>query len=481
MAAAAVTNPHSVAVHVGHSTVWAASGEQVFECAADLRSDSSVSGVVEMSPLVFVDDDYVDVDDRIRPTVLALADLFERVVRGCGVPGPDRVYLTHPSHWGHRRRNQFLDAARRVASDVMLVPMAVAVARSRRSQWRDRCVVVEQRPTEVAVSVVEECGDELRITFSRVAANRELMSLVASVGAISRRDAMMVVGMQSRRTAALLDADVPGSSVRGGIRAVDESELVTAVIDPRLRPIPAAGVDDRVLREEWQARVADVAVRPEPADIGPATTRSRRRRAVLAGVLTLVAVAVVGLTIRTAGIEKSNSALDKPISTIRQTGIPESGPPVEEPGAAPTSLAAGQVRVGEVEAVFPSGWRFIPKSAEPGRTDAVPPTGTDRKIVIVETALRPGSTVDEVHDSLHQQFSAFEDPLRFGEFAVVGGADGRRTATYVEFPDNYSEVRWRVYVEGGFQISVGCQYLLDEWDAVAADCRRVWETVHVVE
>ena len=56
-------------------------------------------------------------------------------------------------------------------------------------------------------------------------------------------------------------------------------------------------------------------------------------------------------------------------------------------------------------------------------------------------------------------------------------AAGKRAVVYVEFPDDFSEVRWHVYVDNGRQVSIGCQYLIGEWGSLEADCLRMWQSV----
>jgi type VII secretion-associated protein (TIGR03931 family) len=107
----------------------------------------------------------------------------------------------------------------------------------------------------------------------------------------------------------------------------------------------------------------------------------------------------------------------------------------------------------------------------------VPGSGADRKIVVIEKRLAEGVGFDSVEAVLRQQFSTFEDPLRFAEFAVLDDAAGKRAVVYVEFPDDFSEVRWHVYVDNGRQVSIGCQYLVGEWGSLEADCLRMWQSV----
>lgn len=112
--------------------------------------------------------------------------------------------------------------------------------------------------------------------------------------------------------------------------------------------------------------------------------------------------------------------------------------------------------------------------------DLIPPSGNDRKIVIVEKELRAGVEFDAVEVDLREQLAAIEDPLRFGNLESAVATDGRKVLLYSEFPDGYSEVRWQVFVERGTQVSIGCQYIVGEWDALEPECIQIVESLSYV-
>ncbi|MFZ2177835.1 MAG: type VII secretion-associated protein, partial [Rhodococcus sp. (in: high G+C Gram-positive bacteria)] len=64
-------------------------------------------------------------------------------------------------------------------------------------------------------------------------------------------------------------------------------------------------------------------------------------------------------------------------------------------------------------------------------------------------------------------------PDLFGglERDVVFG--GRPGISYNEFPDESSSVKWHVLVERDLQVSVGCQFLSGEWDAIEGVCAEM--------
>ncbi len=96
----------SVSLHWGPSNIWVVSGEREFCCSADLRRETASGPGTGENAIDFVDDDYVDVDGRIVPTVLELARLISRAMDGCGIVDVDILYLSHPSDCGAPRRRR---------------------------------------------------------------------------------------------------------------------------------------------------------------------------------------------------------------------------------------------------------------------------------------------------------------------------------------------------------------------------------------
>ncbi len=51
---------------------------------------------------------------------------------------------------------------------------------------------------------------------------------------------------------------------------------------------------------------------------------------------------------------------------------------------------------------------------------------------------------------------------------------------YTEVPEEFSTVRWFVLVDRGWQIAVGCQFLVGgEWPGIGKECEQAVHTVAV--
>ncbi|MER2221429.1 MAG: type VII secretion-associated protein, partial [Rhodococcus sp. (in: high G+C Gram-positive bacteria)] len=223
----------SVSLHWGASNIWVVSGQREFCCSADLRRETASGLGTGENAIDFVDDDYVDVDGRIVPTVLELARLISRAMDGCGIVDVDILYLSHPSDWGAPRRRRLLDAARRVAHDVVLVPTSVAAARSAHTAWRSRCVVLELRGGTVVASVVGEVDGELRIDGAQSSAIADVAGLFSAIGDLSVRDAVVLVGPRSHAVAASLERGSTNVHGHASIRILDESRVASSLVDPQ--------------------------------------------------------------------------------------------------------------------------------------------------------------------------------------------------------------------------------------------------------
>ncbi|MBP2521867.1 hypothetical protein [Rhodococcus sp. PvP104] len=210
------------------------SGQREFCCSADLRREpASGPGAAGENAIDYIDDDYVDVDGRVVPTVLEVARLISSAMDGCGIVGADILHLSHPSDWGAPRRRRLLDAARRVAYDVVLVPTSIAAARSAHTAWRSRCVVLELRGGTVVASVVAEVDGELRIDGTQSSEIADVAGLFSAIGDLSVRDAVVLVGPSSHAVAASLERGATNVHGHASIRILDESRVAASLVDPQ--------------------------------------------------------------------------------------------------------------------------------------------------------------------------------------------------------------------------------------------------------
>ncbi|OYD68996.1 type VII secretion-associated protein [Rhodococcus sp. OK302] len=473
----------SVSVHIGTSNAWSATAQREFCCRADIEGDSrDHSRFGGVNPLDYIDDDYIEFGGRITSTVLELVTLISHAVQGCGLSDADVLYLSYPSEWGHARKGRLLVAARQVGHDVVLVPSAIAVARSMRSVWRSRCIVVEIRSGDAVVSCLRDFDGDVTVMSTRRGRLAELPDLFAEFDELTGRDTVVVVGRQSHSVASSLERGSRSIHGYASVRVLDESRIVRSIVDPRVR-LDAVTAENSAGRAVDNSAFGDRWVPPSHI-VGPThpTRRSRRWWPVVTACAVVICALAAGVVIVSGrgGTEDANTAGGIEGTVVH--GLTADASPVDSPAttstlsrtsdALPTTTTV-PLELGRVRLDLPAGWSREPGRSTTGRTDIVPPSGTDRKIVIVEKELREGVEFDEVEGALRAQFTTLEDPSRFQDFESVVTVEGRKTVLYMEFPDGYSEVRWKVYVERGLQVSIGCQYLVGEWDMFESECGRV--------
>ncbi|MCJ0905087.1 type VII secretion-associated protein [Rhodococcus sp. ARC_M6] len=471
----------SVSVHIGTSNAWSATAQREFCCRADIGGNSrdhSRSGGV--NPLDYIGDDYIEFGGRITSTVLELVTLISHAVQGCGLSDADVLYLSYPSEWGNARKGRLLVAARQVGHDVVLVPSAIAIARSMRSVWRSRCIVVEIRSGDAVVSCLRDFDGDVTVMSTRRGRLAELPDLFAEFEELTGRDTVVVVGRQSHSVASSLERGSRSIHGYASVRVLDESRIVRSIVDPRVR-LDAVTAENSAGRAVDNSAFGDRWVPPSHV-VAPtgAARRSRRWWPVVTACAVVICVLAAGVVIASddGGIEGAST--EGGIEGTVVQGLTADASPVDSPAttsglsrtseAPPTSVP---LEMGRVRLDLPAGWSRESGRSTAGRTDIVPPSGADRKIVVVEKELREGVEFDDVEVALRAQFATLEDPSRFQDFESVVTAEGRKTVLYMEFPDGYSEVRWKVYVERGLQVSIGCQYLVGEWDMFESECGRV--------
>lgn len=474
----------SVSVHIGSFNVWSAAGQREFCCRVDVERDSPTQlPPVVVNPLDFIDDDYIDISGRITAVGVELVQLILQAVQGCGLADADVLYLSYPTEWGRTRKRRLLDAARRVGYDIVLVPAAVAIARSTHGNWRVRCIVVEIRAGDAVVSCVRDFDGDVTVMSTRRATLAELPAVFTEFGELTVRDSVVVVGRHAHSVASSLEGGSRSIHGYASVRVLDESRIVRSIVDPRVRlesvtaeSLAGRAVDNSAFGDRW-------VVPAQPGTTVVPSGHAHRWR--LAAGVVVVAVLAVAAGVATGRSTVEGTAVEARIMGAQavgtytvdesQAGIPAvtTVPTVTSPSTVPSAA----LQVGQVSLEFPVGWTPDTGEAPAGRTDVIPPAGRDRKIVVVEKELRAGVDFDDVVAVLREQSTALENPLRFGNFEPVVADDGRNILLYREFPDVYSEVRWHVFVERGMQVSIGCQYLVGDWDAFAAECGQIIESL----
>ncbi|MBC2643385.1 MULTISPECIES: type VII secretion-associated protein [unclassified Rhodococcus (in: high G+C Gram-positive bacteria)] len=475
MDAPAVTS--SVAIHLTESGIWS--------CAQGVTT-----AIREMTPLYFVDDEYIDVDGG----VLAVSDALTAVLRSAiGVDGESApiatAVLSCPSEWGSARRSVLSDAGARVAAGVVLVPVAVAAAESIATP-AGRWLVVESRTVGATASyVVGEVGG-YRVAEcehdSSVCADEGIEKWGAAVAELvirargdRRVDGILLTGIDdSREVPSMRDAVAASVEPAADIRVVTGEEIARAL---------ASGLPEAV-------GAPPVMAVPQANWLEPALQRSEQdgRRHVrptlfaVAAVLAVVVGAVLVFTLRgpDSGAESVRALDASAVPVAAPTPTTTFGLPRTTTTTTTATAAAGtDLEVGGLRVTLPGGWtqRVNGASAPSGaRVELVPSGGADRRIIITQNAVREGAGYDEVAATLAAKIAQRGRPGLFRELerdVVFGGRPG---ISYSEFPDESSAVRWHVLIERDLQVSVGCQFLTEEWESIESACEEVVRSLVIV-
>ncbi|MBJ8347466.1 type VII secretion-associated protein [Antrihabitans sp. YC2-6] len=449
MDAAAVTAV--VAVHLTEARVWA--------CSADHEWDGKVgvdeAVLVDAPPTWFVDSGNCAVDGQMIAVVDALSRLVRQAVREVHAAGtPDIAVLTFPSYWGSVRQRVIAAAARPHADEVELVSTALATgmafAEQRgRGPGRDHWVVVE-------------CG-LLGTTVTR------LRQVAGELESLSCERSLDLGSSELSDRAGDVAAEIAGLAGTDPIDAVlvaddgDNDELVaklqTAWRD-KVHLVPAQSIARRLARSERQPAAVPEAVPAVRASSWAIEEPPRNRPRVA-----FLAAGAIGLVVATV---------------VAVVALQH-----DSPEGAPQAKAVGQqIALGRVRVELPEGWRM--RRSDPAdasgssRLEIVATDEPDRRIIVIQTVLNAGSGYDRVVTDLAKQIADGGHSSKLGalEPDVVFG--GRRGIAYRESPDVYSQVRWHVIVDRDTQISVGCQSLVGDWEALAGECEELVAAMIVV-
>ncbi|GAF51009.1 hypothetical protein RW1_096_02140 [Rhodococcus wratislaviensis NBRC 100605] len=461
----------SVAIHLTESGMWS--------CAQGVTTAAH-----EMTPLCFVDDEYVDVDGGVRSVPDALAAVFRSVTDRAGNAAPiATAVLSYPTEWGSARRNVLSDAGARVAAATVLVPVAVAAAEGAAVSG-GRWLVLESRTVGATAGyVVGEVGGyrvvdcEHDPSLCAEEGIDEWATAIVELGARARGDrpvdGILLTGVgDSRERTSMRDAVIAAASPIADVRIVTGEEIAHAL---------ASSLD--AVADYPTAMTVPQANWLEPALQGSERGDRRGSRPTffaVAAVLAVVVGAVLVFTLREPGAgTESVRALDasaapaQPTPTLTRSSVPTTT----------TTTTAAALEAGGIRVTLPSGWKERPPAASSSsgsRLELVPAGGADRRIIITQNAVREGAGYDEVAATLAAKIAQRGRPELFGELerdVVFGGRPG---IAYSEFPDGSSVVRWHVLVERDLQVSVGCQFLAEEWESIENVCEEVVRSLVIV-
>ncbi|MCR5978756.1 type VII secretion-associated protein [Gordonia jinghuaiqii] len=393
---------------------------------------------------------------------------WQRVFAGLGLAASgDRarpMIVGHPSTWGHRRASSLADAGGRVP--VELVPRAVLIARSHADLTVQRCAVVETthipqppadpahpRPAVWDVQIVRRRPEGWTVERSGVIDHDTKAKGTQTVSA-DRSDPVgesVVSVVDDTVEAVFVDGDDP-AEVSSAIELIAAHAIAGRVV--------AVDRDLVVRHGRRTGGTADdaVPVTRDPATVAAATAGPRvawRDRRVLVGAAAMAALVVIGAT--AVGVWQRDTA----------------------PAAASSDVALGRAAM-----TVPSDWRQTEQDTPSDTTDdpttsrAVFVDADDgRRIIAVLTELRSGSTRESVATSLRNRIDQRGDAV-VTEFSAATRYAGRDVISYREAPASGGAIRWYVVVDGGLQLSIGCQAGTAA-EPVDAECAQAVRSIRV--
>lgn len=340
--------------------------------------------------------------------------VFVELCRSAG-PGP---VIGHPTTWGAPRLGVLRRALGDLGIEATLLPRAVLIAQSHADPTAGRVVVVETTHLPRQAPGIDHGWDVTRL----------------DVGPDGRRIIGSEVWTRDDRNA---DAGPATELVDDTVTAIfvdgDEPAEVAAALDwlaGRFATQRIVAVDRNLIaRHGIPVRLPEW-TDPEPLPPAP----SRRRRLVLAA--TGIAVAVITVLVVAGG-----------------------------GGPAPAAAEDRQLRVGEISVPVPAPWKQsdLPglNGGQAAREDAAARTVVadprdGRRLIVVTTPVRAGSTLESVAASLRSRIeqrgtavvAAFSASTRYGDREVI---------SYRETPVSGPAVHWYVQLAGDLQVSIGCQ------------------------
>jgi len=488
MVAAAVTGD-VLAMCVGPDAVWARRGTETVRVPAVATALGGDRLYGESAAAVAATSAAEAVFDRAGDDVRMQTGLLRYVAAVTGAAcDTGTVVVVHPSGWSPRRREMLCTAARHIARNAELVPVAVAAGQVVEVADSERCVVLEVAPRGVtAVALAAGRGGEPALgRLARVpdlgaddvdtdAGFDAVDALVGSVSGPIDPDVVIVTGVPGEPAGVGLCGRIRDRIGRG-IRVVPVAagEILAAIGDaPDGRepttasaPVPAAESTAHWLRD-----VRDPA--PEPSRWrhagGWAVAAAGLAAAAVVAWFVVVIAVPVGDTVAHGSADRSDGTAPPPGDAARQTA----------PGVARGADSSVTLDLGGIRVDLPSRWRVRDlRSVGAARVELLPDSGPDRRIVVVHSRLADGIDTAAVAATLAERAVERGDVIRDLDAATTFG--DRPVIAYTEVPDEYSMVRWSVIVEDGVQVAIGCQYLVDEWTGIRSECEQAVHTAVVV-
>ncbi|MBF6297599.1 type VII secretion-associated protein [Nocardia amamiensis] len=429
------------------------------------------------SAVQFIPADVIALPPRTPSVVDAMGAVFTSVLDNLRIATPcARITLVCPTEWGAGRRSVLEQAARRCTADVAFEDIAVrAVATDEGTSHSQRTLVLEFGLLTTTASTVirshhgvhiESCEHEPALALAEITPGAPgfdaLRALIDRLLDGRPVDVAQVVGVADTAKLDLLGAAIEqtvGTAV--AVRPVAGADLVRG---RNVEPSPREAAPAAPSHAEWMQPLRERAAAQQPG--------YRATGVALAGIAAVVVVALVVV----AAVILVNRDADTTTAAPSTEPAPTSA---AVPPASSTS-AADPETFGRISFRVPPGWR-VASTPESGRAriDLVPEDAARQRITLVQTPLAAGSGYEQVAAKLEAQIAQRPSGvLTDVKRDVVFG--GRSGLAYSERPGDGSTVRWHVLLEYGIQVSIGCQYAGDGWDALETQCANFGDSVRVI-
>ncbi|MEU7142972.1 type VII secretion-associated protein [Nocardia sp. NPDC046473] len=449
----------------------------------DLVVGESLTPPTQVSSAVqYVPAEAIALLPRVPAVVEGLTAVFAAVLENLRIAAPcERITLICPTEWGASRRSVVDQAARRFTTDVVFEDLAVrAVAADEGTSHSRRTLVLEFGAlTTTATAVIrshqgvhiESCEHQPALALAEVLPESPgftaLCALIDRVLDGQPADLAQTVGVTDAGKLDLLRAAVQqrcGASV--GLRALTGPELIRG---HQTEPMHQPEVPSILSQTEWMQPLRERAAAQRPPRSG------------LGYVGAAIAAVVVVAAVVVGGVVLLNRSDDTP-AAAPNTAVPSSSAPAPTTSAAAPTTAAGPETYGRIRFQVPDGWHIAsaPDATGKSRVDLSPDDGARLRVTVTQTPVAPGASYEQVAAKLETQMNqrpagVMSDLQR----DVVYG--GRSTLAYTERPGDGSTVRWHVLLEYGIQVSIGCQYIGNDWQSLSTTCEKFGSSVRVIQ
>ncbi|WP_006245185.1 type VII secretion-associated protein [Mycolicibacterium tusciae] len=364
-----------------------------------------------------IDDEIALLDDR----PVSVRDLWDEVMSAAAGSDVDIAVLVCPAWWSSARIDTVQQAARTVATDVVLLSRTAML---REGISADATIV--EIATDVAIVTVFE----------------KIVSVVPRQGVLDE-DVEAVVAALGAPAGVLVDAP----------KTVFGAELLASSVTDRMRVV---GVPVRIADDGWIRRAA-VAQRShaaaQPAEVAVRSSgrlRDRKTLAVLFGVMSTVVLCGGVAAVQNSGSDRVD---EMPMTLLVE---------------------------GRIGLMVPAAWTTQRITSGPGsaRVQVVSPTDGDLALHVTQSVLARPSSLAKTADTLLAALAESADGA-FVDFDPSDRRAGRDAVTYREIRPERN-VAWTVLIDGTARIAIGCQSLPHREHLVREACDRAIRSAHAV-